>query len=373
MKGVVYLLPLLIFLFSCAQQNTAIQKIDNTDSVEIRVPFEFHNAYLHFPRTKFQANSSIFILVSGDNKKLIEYSITKDTISRIINCSVLPHKQSVFNFIPLDSGYLFFFNPSYSNSLHDKFISFIDDSTTDFFQYDFDNLNILTLNNKDEIDYYNSTFPLPIRMEPLFLSDSSIIIPCSYDKIPGTTEYAKNYRGQFAQLYPSNSRRTSFFFEPKFTDYMKSGKYFGKYFAEPYGWITEDSIVWAYGINNNIHILNTSSLTIREVEHRSPFIPEIESIDTLTDKWDDLSQYRFLDLIKNNYSSQVFRIVRKPLNGGFLVIVMDQTFEEQSIYELPPDVSYPFIASKKGLYCYAGSNNHKGTTIYKFKEFVFLE
>lgn len=151
---------------------------------------------------------------------------------------------------------------------------------------------------------------------------------------------------------------------------IPSKKIFGVNYPKINGWMEGNKLVWGYSFNNDLHTYDLKRDKLSTVHQKSPFFPEIQSIDTTEDRYHDYSQNEFIYLIRNPYKREVYRVVEKPRRAGFYVIVMDEEFNELSVYEMPNNVTYPFLCSKEGLYVHImDSYNRKGS--YQFNEFVF--
>jgi hypothetical protein len=227
-----------------------------------------------------------------------------------------------------------------------------------------DSINIRTSYNQNHINFKIATFLLPLRMEPITLGDSSLIIACSYDKVPGTKEYSKLNRGQFIKLHPNKKGE---YLPISFANSVQQGEYFAKSLSQPFGLYKSDSMIFSYGISNNIYCYSFKTEKLTSINRTSPLMPRLNSSDTISDKWYDYDQNQFMDLIYNPFKKEYYRIVKLTDRPGYRLILMDQKFNEIGLYNIPANIRWPFHYSKNGIIGYQrDSYNLK-------KQYVFLE
>ena len=172
------------------------------------------------------------------------------------------------------------------------------------------------------------------------------------------------------KVYPKNTNKTAHFLSPRVSDVIPSEKIFGVNYPKINGWMEGNKLVWGYCFNNDIYTYDLKRDKLSTVNQKNPFFPEIQSIDTTEDRYHDYSQNEFIYLIRNPYKKEVYRVVEKPRRAGFYVIVMDEGFNELSVYEMPNNVTYPFLCSKEGLYVHI-MDSYIAKGFYQFNEFVF--
>lgn len=341
------------------------------DSLLVHVPKDYYNPFMAFPLPKLDLETQSFYFMAGGNKNIIHFDLKKDEIHRVVNCERIPDLQYVFNLIPLeDSSFMVFFGPD-QGAFHDNFVGFVSDSSIYFPDYNYDGTNILTLAYDDSIDYYTATFPNPFFIDPILGEDSSLILPCHFGtRIPGTEAYNRLDQGKFVEVYPKSVKKAAHFLPPRFSDVIPKGKIFGRGYDGVHGWMEDNKLVWGYDINNDIHIYDLSNNKLTTVSQNNPFFSEIQTTDTLEDKEHDYSQVEFIYLIRNPYRKEVYRVIEKPRRTGFYVIVMDDEFNEKALYELPKNITYPILCSKRGIYGYV-EDSYAHNNYYQFNEFVF--
>ena len=370
--GVLFLASLFIVMSSCTVvKDNTLRSPTLNDSLMISIPQEYYNPYIGFPIPKLNLESQTLYLMAGGNKSIIQYDLKKDKIHRIVGCERVQNLQYVFNFIPLaDNSFMVFFGPD-QGAYHDNFVGFVTDSSVYFPEYNYDGTNILVTAYYDSIDFNNSTFLNPFFLDPILGEDSSLIFPCHYgSRVPGTEGYNRLDQGKFVKVYPKTAKKAAHFLSPRVSDVIPSEKIFEVNYPKINGWMEGNKLVWGYSFNNDLHTYDLKRDKLSTVHQKSPFFPEIQSIDTTEDRYHDYSQNEFIYLIRNPYKREVYRVVEKPRRAGFYVIVMDEEFNELSVYEMPNNVTYPFLCSKEGLYVHImDSYNRKGS--YQFNEFVF--
>jgi hypothetical protein len=369
-RGILFVysfLPILFFTLvsSCTSgQNQIPHELEIIDSMALKVPISLYSDVIGCPGFKvdFDRNKAYFF--SGDDKSLITYDLASDTFS-IQSTEVLKGRQHLFNFtVQGEHSFLLYFNPSYNGGSHDYIYYYLKEGKLDLMKLRMDSINVRTSYNQNQINYKTSTFLVPLRMEPIILKDSSVILACSYDKIPGTEEYSRLNRGQFIRLYPNKKGE---YLPVSFANAVQEGEYFTKSLAQPFGLYKSDSMFFSYGISNDIYCYSFKTKKLTSINRISPLMPRLNSSDTLTDKWDDYDQHQFMDLIYNPLKKEYYRIVKLTNRAGYRLILMDMKFNEIGLYNIPTNIRWPFHYSKNGIIGYErDSYNLK-------KQYVFLE
>ncbi len=370
MRGVLLVYSSLTIVFisltcSCTLgQGQAYAELQVIDSMILKVPVHLYNEVIGCPgfRVDFDLKKAYFF--SGDDKSLITYDLTSDTFSTL-SAEVLKGRQHLFNFtVSNEHSFLLYFNPTYNGGSHDYICYYLTEGKPELMKLNMDSINIRTSYNQNHINFKIATFLLPLRMEPITLGDSSLIIACSYDKVPGTKEYSKLNRGQFIKLHPNKKGE---YLPISFANSVQQGEYFAKSLSQPFGLYKSDSMIFSYGISNNIYCYSFKTEKLTSINRTSPLMPRLNSSDTISDKWYDYDQNQFMDLIYNPFKKEYYRIVKLTDRTGYRLILMDQKFNEIGLYNIPANIRWPFHYSKNGIIGYQrDSYNLK-------KQYVFLE
>lgn len=372
-KGEVLLLLSAVLFFGntgCTTNRTITpQDLQVLDSITLKLPMTLYSDDLGSPDFKIDTESNLAYFFSQDDKTLIIYDISKDTF-KTINSKFLNGRQHLFNFTLIDSNaWILYANPTYNGGFHDRTIFKLSENLLSPLNLNLSNTMIRTSLNSDTIDYRTSTFLLPLRMEPVWLSDSSVIIPCSYDYIPGTKEYSRLNRGQFIRVFNSESDSLSYYLPIKFSDVVPDGEFYVKSLAQPFGFRIGDSVVFSYGVTNDIYIYSIQNENIESILRKAPLVSRVRSCDTLVDKWYDYSQHQFMYFLHNPYKNEFYRVIKLPDRRGYQIIQMDKRFNEIGLYNVPIGVQWPFHISKRGVYALRKNSftRDKGYTFIEFK------
>lgn len=338
-----------LFSSACRPSQRIIKELSIIDSIEFAIPISLYSDDLGSPDFKINLQEQKAYFFSQDDKKIIVYDINKNTFCTY-GTEILRGRQHFFNFTLVDSTrFVLYANPTYNGGFYDKTIISLTDDGLQEIPINFEQSNIRTSTNHKNVNYYTSTFLLPIRMEPIWLADSSVIFPCSYDKVPGTLEHDLLNKGQFVKLH---RQKKAEYLPIKFTDEIPTGTVYSKSLSEPYGFRLGDSMIFAYGNSNDINIYSISKNTEERIIRKNPLVEKLHSCDTANDSWNDFSQNQFMYLIYNPILDEYYRIVKLTSGQGYLLILMNSKFEEIGIYSLPETVQWPFHYSPNGIYAY---------------------
>lgn len=369
-RGILYVYSFLTIAFlsltvGCTSgQNQILSKLEVVDSISLKIPPSLYNEVIGCPglRLDFELNKAYFF--SDNDKSLIIYDLDSDTFS-IQDVEVLKGRQHLFNFtVENEDSFILYFNPTYNGGSHDYTYYYLNDGKLDLMKLKMDSIDIRTSFNQNQINYKRATFLLPIRMEPIKLKDNSLIVACSYDKIPGTKEYLELNRGQFIRLY---SNKKGEYLPISFANSVLEGEFYAKSLSQPFGLYKSDSMIFSYGISNDIYFYSLKSDKVTSIDRKSPLVPRLSSSDTISDKWYDYDQHQFMDLIYNPIKKEYYRIVKLTNRAGYKLILMDSKFNEIALYNIPKNIRWPFHYSKNGIIGYErNSYNLK-------KKYVFLE
>lgn len=347
------LLFLILIIFSCSSRKiNQFKSFILVDSIAMKVPIELYNNDLGAPDFKLNLDEKIAYFFSIDDKKLISYDIVKDTF-KTFNCELTEDRQHLFHFSVVDSNhFVLYFNTFYFKGFFDHTFYNLTRDTIQQIQMNFEGLDIRTSNNFPEINTWTSTYLEPVRLEPIIMEDSSIIVSCHYYFVPGTTNYANINKGQFVHLFPKNSQKKGYYLPIKFSDFIENNEYFARAYAQTFGFRKGDSMVFSFGISNDIYFynLNTKSLTIKKQD--KPLVERVNSSDTIFDSYNDYDQHRFMYFLFNPYQNQYYRIIKLSDEKGYYLIQMDSNFNEIGLYKIPNNIQWPFHISKDGIYGY---------------------